>query len=100
VLLTGAACAVLATSLTLLRPSEPVYQGKPVTYWFERLTLPGVEPAQPALREIGPKAVPFLLREVDDQNALSRRIHRAIWWSTPGVLRRILPKPIPVDSSL
>jgi HEAT repeats len=98
VLIGGVAIAVVLAHAR--RPQEPMYQGKPLSYWFDQVRQPGLEPAQTAIRQIGPKSVPFLLGQVRDQDASLRRVHRAIWLKTPTVLQRLIPKPTPVDRSL
>jgi len=56
---------LLAMAFWLWASKEPVYQGKPLSYWVTRLgsdELRGApKDAVAAIRAIGPKAVPFLL---------------------------------------
>lgn len=74
---------------------EPVYEGKPLSYWVERSNqieeFNGVpEDAQVAIRAIGPKAVPFLLewmphyerQRPEFLKALSQWVGR--WFSKPS----------------
>jgi HEAT repeat protein len=65
-LLVGLAFAILLVTAFLIgHREEPVYQGKPLSYWVTRLgsdELHGArKDAVEAIRAIGPKAVPYLL---------------------------------------
>jgi hypothetical protein len=56
---------LLALAYSIVPSAEPVYQGKPLSYWVTRLgsdEMHGApKDAVAAIRAIGPKAVPFLL---------------------------------------
>ncbi len=45
-----------------LHDSEPRYQGKPVSYWLDKATGGGNPQAWQVLNQMGPDAVPYLLR--------------------------------------
>ncbi len=53
-----AAAVVVAASWLLLTPSEPTYQGKPLTHWLDGRP----EEITAAVNQIGPNAIPTLLR--------------------------------------
>jgi len=65
----------------VLRPHEPVYQGKPLSLWFQRsyphgfndLTLPSPQ-VETAVSAVGSEAVPLLLRMVAGGESIRRRI--------------------------
>ena len=64
--------ALLLTAL--LRPNEPVYQGKRLSEWLEQLArVPyperGSETATKAIRELGTNAVPCLVRVLQDRDS-------------------------------
>src|SRR5436190_3993435 len=55
--------------LQLAEPPEPVYKGKPLSYWFEGYTYkrnrqqpPTHDQADEAIRQMGTNALPILLR--------------------------------------
>ena len=92
--------AVLAT--LLLRPHEPVYQGKPLSDWFQqsRTLEPNRHEGFRAIRAIGPKSVPFLLSELRKQNSLFQRAYRAAWPVLPAAVQKRIPQPRPRDDCL
>ncbi len=50
----------------LLFPREPVYRGETLSYWIGEISNPYTnrqQVARQALHQIGPRAVPFLLRK-------------------------------------
>src|SRR5690349_3613325 len=85
----------MAHSTMVLR-QEPVYQGKPLSYWVTRVgeieEFNGApEDAVAAIRSIGPKAVPFLLKWMPQRKpqrpALLQRFMEWFsgWFSHPEV---------------
>src|SRR6266566_3465443 len=65
-LLVGLGFAILLAAAFLIgHREEPVYQGKPLSYWVTRLRSDGYhgapKDAVAAIRAIGPRAAPFLL---------------------------------------
>jgi HEAT repeat protein len=86
--------AVLVFVLALwLRPREPVYQGKTVSYWVEQLWADDSGPAQIAVREIGPNAAPFILAKVRRDNSRSQQLYRVIWPVLPAKLQQRFSRP-------
>lgn len=69
---------LVALGITLIADREPEYQGKPLSYWLEKLPLdpphdpPGIE-AQLAVRAIGTNALPYLLRAITSQDSQVRK---------------------------
>jgi hypothetical protein len=63
-----AAIVVAGIATVILRPGEPVYQGKPLSHWLEELGVswpgPGGEKATEAIQAIGTNALPYLLRSL------------------------------------
>jgi hypothetical protein len=84
-----------ATLLTfLLLPREPACQGKPLSHWLAELRNPDPlqqERARQALGEIGPKAIPFLLRKARNEGSVLKRFYRGAWHRLPAALKRNLP---------
>src|SRR5271157_5129383 len=97
-------------------PEEPVYDGKPLSYWVTKAgqieEFNGVpEDAVAAIRAIGPKAVPFLLNWMPRPETLHQYADRSVhtpgwdavefaWWalgpdgkSAIPVLARIINQP-------
>ena len=87
--------AVLGIGLALLsmnsQPAQLVYAGKTVDQWLDA----GYEDAATALHEIGPAAVPYILRKLsrEDPRCGSLRRYRQLFSRLPADLRTILPKP-------
>ncbi len=76
------------------QPREPVYHGKPLSYWLEQLWTQGEsEYAQTALRAVGPRAIPILLHDVRQWNSSGQRLYRVIWPRLPQILQRRMHEP-------
>ena len=83
-LLVGLGFAILlATAFLVGHREEPVYQGKPLSYWVTRLGSDeyhgAPKDAVAAIRAIGPKAVPYLLAWMPHRQP-SRRVWVARSW--------------------
>jgi hypothetical protein len=86
--------AVLAVALILWRSSrEPVYQGKPLSYWSEQARHGDRPTALEAVRAGGPNAASFFLHELRRQNSVSVRLRRQIWPFLPKVVKPWIPEP-------
>jgi len=74
--LVAAACLLAA----LLRPREPVYQGKALSDWLEEVNRAGslnkTGPASNAIRAMGTNALPFLLAHIEHEEP-ALKIHLA-----------------------
>ena len=81
-------------SILLLRPREPVYGNKPLSYWIQQLT-PNTDrhgEAETAIRMIGPaKVIPCLLRKAGRADSLYRR-----FYYSPGRFEGFVRKWLPV----
>jgi HEAT repeats len=87
-------------------PSEPMYQGKPLSSWLPVVLFenPGGVHHSPdhykdALAAVGPPAVPFILAKLRKSDSALANRYRDLWPRFPAVLKRILPKPKPPDYS-
>ena len=74
----GLVCG-LALLLGLIRSTEPRYQGRALSEWVTHLTLPPYEDerasnAVHAIRQIGPRALPFLLRQLQTRESALRSL--------------------------
>src|SRR5882672_9269548 len=59
------AAVVAISAVLLLRSSEPVHEGRPLSAWVQDLSSQDEEThalALESIQQIGPKAVPFLLK--------------------------------------
>ncbi|MHB8524518.1 MAG: HEAT repeat domain-containing protein [Limisphaerales bacterium] len=92
----GAGIVGVISALFLLGPPEPVYQGKPISFWFAQNEAHGgadplSEEARKAFYDFGSNAVPFLVAEL--QPSTIRRFYYDNWPRLPVALRRRLPIP-------
>src|SRR2546422_11683113 len=89
-LIAAAAATGLVLALALWFPKEPVYQGKPVSFWIEELarTQPvriweTDRPAKEALRTLGTNAVPYLAKAMRSRS-LFGETYGQLWPRLPG----------------
>jgi HEAT repeat protein len=87
-------------------PSEPMYQGRPLSSWLPKVLFenPGGVQNSPdhyrdALAAVGPPAVPFILAKLRKSDSALANRYRDLWPRFPAVLQRVLPKPSPPDYS-
>jgi HEAT repeat protein len=87
-------------------PSEPIYQGKPLSLWLPTVLFqnPGgihnsPDHYQDALAAIGQPAVPFILAKLRKSDSALANRYRDLWPRCPPLLKRILPQPKPSDYS-
>ena len=105
----ASACVLLAagTATVSVRQhalrAEPVYQGQPVSHWIKVLNdmtrtdasgMSYFEGEQPIL-EIGPPAIPYLLRALKDRDTLTKEAGAALWRRLPRRLQKAFPRPFP-----
>ena len=98
--------------IELRRPPEPVYAGKPLSFWLDQLTpapatgayswlvvrdeavvTAQVRQAERAIHSIGPQAVPFLLDKIKREHSMAARLYAAVWQKIPQGLRQRLSPP-------
>ena len=86
---------IIAAWLTI-RPRDPLFRGKPESWWIEHLVYNDVEQVK-QWREFGPVGVRVLGRALDGANRPSDRIYRQVYRGTsrilPGPLIRLMPAP-------
>ncbi|MBI4324742.1 MAG: HEAT repeat domain-containing protein [Chloroflexi bacterium] len=84
---------VSALAFSLSR-SEPLYQGRPVSAWAKDLNSPYPEvrsQAGAALRDLGPEAVPILVKSLRTRNWI-RELHLKVApWISIGLRRKLWP---------
>jgi HEAT repeat protein len=108
-------CLALAAAVTVFvwhtirsewLPSEPMYQGKPLSAWLPNVLFehPGGVHYSPdhykeALSAAGAPAVPFILAKLRKSDSALANRYRALWPRIPSMLKRVLPQPKPPDFS-
>jgi hypothetical protein len=87
-------------------PSEPIYHGKPLSFWLPKVLFenPGGVHNSPdhykeALAAVGSPAVPFILAKLRKSDSALANRYRDLWPRFPAVLKRVLPQPKPPDFS-
>src|ERR1039458_7666483 len=79
-----------------IRPRDPLFRGKPESYWIAHLAYSDEEQAR-QWREISSDGVRVLVRALDGasrpRDRLYRNAYRKIWRSLPSGLVRLLPAP-------
>ena len=99
VLLTAGTATVVVRERAL--PAEPVYQGQRVSHWIKVLNsytrtdpfgMSYSEGEQPIL-EIGPPAIPYLLRALKDRDNPAKDAYAALWSRLPRRLQKVFPEP-------
>jgi hypothetical protein len=83
----------------VLRPREPVYQGKALSYWLEQLRTANRPQAELAFQNFGTDAIPLLWRKLRREFSVSQRCYRAVWDRVPTVVQMCLSPPSNPDDS-
>jgi HEAT repeats len=86
--------AIVVGLAWVFSPREPIYQGKPLSYWLDETKGGDTEQAQAALRSVGPAAVRFLLDQVAREHPARQRIYALIWPKLPLGLRQRFSPPV------
>ena len=82
-----------------LHDSEPRYQGKPVSYWLYKAAGGGNPQAWRVLSQMGPDAVPYLLRTARTNQGPRFRdrtygLRVKLWTKLPSSLQKVVPVPV------
>lgn len=77
----------------LARPSEPIYQGKRLSYWIAHLDGAEAGASRDAIRDIGSPAVPYMLDQIRLAHSAGQRFFALIWPRLPIVFQRRLSPP-------
>ena len=78
---------------------EPVYSGKPLSYWLEQLRTTNRPQAELAFQKFGTDAIPLLRRKLKREFSASQRCYRAVWDRVPTVVQMCLSPPSNLDDS-
>jgi hypothetical protein len=91
--------AISTATFWFLRPREPVYQGQTLSFWFDQFNTTNRPQAEIAIRQIGTRAVPFLLKKAKyaDEDGVYEGLYRTIYSKLPVVIRGRIPLPKPLD---
>jgi HEAT repeat protein len=103
VLLFSGFAAIAVVLVALFYAREPVCQGKRLSYWIGEIANPNTnhqKVARQALREIGPQAIPFLLRKARHEDSVLKRLDREAWFRLPDIAQRNLRQPESKDAAL
>lgn len=79
------------------RRQEPVYHGRTVDAWLDDLAAARDDSEYAAaLKQIGPKAVPFIFRKLRQNDSPWRNKYREIWPNLPSFFKKHLSRPKPI----
>ena len=85
-----------AAAWLVVRLRDPLFHGKPESYWIEHLSYRDEEQVK-QWREFGPDGVRVLVRGLRGANRPADRVYRTayrnMWRFVPGGLMRLLPAP-------
>lgn len=76
--------------LVYLSPQEPQVTGMPLTAWLEKTSW---TEAHKDIAELGPRAIPFLIKKVQIEQPAWIKIYRKIWPSMPHWARSRMVSP-------
>lgn len=82
---------------------EMVYQGCSLSYWITEIANPNANrqaAARSALRQMTPKAVPYLLRKARNECSPLKQFYREVWFRLPDAVQRRLRQPQSKDAVL
>jgi HEAT repeats len=81
----------------------PVYQGRTVDAWLDAMaaahyatTSSRSSDYEAALEHMGPQAVPFIFRKMEQDDSPWRNKYRDFWPKFPGFFQKHLPQPKPI----
>ena len=80
-------------ALLALRPTEPSYQGRPISAWLDDMTTKGPTDYYKAIENIGTNALPYAVRNLGRNDSKWRKKYRELWPKFPKFLKQFLPQP-------
>jgi hypothetical protein len=78
----------------MLQSGEPVYRGKPISWWINDVGVFASPPA-PALPLLDSNAVPFLVEALNRPDGRLHSVYLRIWNKLPSAVQNQLPEPVP-----
>jgi hypothetical protein len=97
---TAALTCMIVLLVAAIRPSAPVSQGKPLSYWLRELDseyYDKIEEGRRAFRGLGPEAVPFLIEKAQGEALFRTRTYCDMYPYLPAFVQRHIPKPRPIE---
>ncbi|PYJ55030.1 MAG: hypothetical protein DME24_25485 [Verrucomicrobia bacterium] len=93
--------AITAAAFFALRPREPVYLNRLLSFWFDQFNTTNRPQAATAIRQIGTNGIPFLLEKAKskDGDTLYEKLYRTIYYKVPFGIKRRLPLPKPIENT-
>src|SRR5207249_7827316 len=78
---------------------EPVHQGHSLSFWFNELGTTNHSQAEIAIRQMGTRAVAFLLKKAKyaDEDRVHEKLYRTIYNKLPVAIKGRIPLPKPFD---
>ena len=83
------------------RPAEPVYNGRPISFWIKCListqnaSKERLPQASQDLPNLDTNALPFLLKSLECRDGAFRRKYLSLFQRMPNRLQSVLPQPVP-----
>src|SRR5690349_11179988 len=89
------AFAVAVILAVLMRPPEPIYRGKKVSFWLEQKAAGTGDWTEitNAFYEIGPSAVPYVAARLRSDHSWLAGRYRQAWPHLPGFLQKRVSPP-------
>ncbi|MDB6125248.1 MAG: domain containing protein [Pedosphaera sp.] len=82
----------------IIRSHEPVFHGKPESYWFTNITYNAASDEIKQWESFGPEGIRFLIRGLNKGNNPLERAYFNTWPKLPSFLRNQLPQPVDATS--
>jgi hypothetical protein len=78
-----------------LQPAEPAYEGHTVTFWLHQAGRNGTQrsEAKKAFETMGTRAVPFIIRQLEENDSIWPNKYGQVFPNLPAFLRKFLPQP-------
>src|SRR4029450_12389160 len=92
-MLAGGAAAIFCSRWS---NSDPLHKGEPISYWVDRavMSYPAPDGSREELKEIGPRAIPYLIQKLKPRNTRVWNSWAVIWTRLPAFAQRMTPKPL------
>lgn len=102
----GPIALILVGVIYLTASREPTYQGRSVTSWLKTYHQAAAQPGPfgsgtansnlAALRALGPKAVPYLIRGLEKKDSIFAKLYWRLWLKIPTRYQtKVPPPPLP-----
>jgi hypothetical protein len=78
----------------VMRESEPVYKGKPLSFWIHSLGNGEGDMVKENWRGLGSNAVPILILALGKRDGIDQDLYAKLWSHLPGWVKRRLSPPV------